>query len=656
MKSKWSNTEAKKYVGDLLSLRVYSSRLLGKEPELVLHGGGNTSVKVKEKNIFNETEDVLYMKGSGFDLATIQASGFAPVKLNIIRRMIALHGISDQQMVQIQRTALTNPSAPDPSIETVVHAIIPFVYVDHTHADAVITITNTDKGADKIEEIYGNKVLIIPYVKPGFPLAEKIHEFIKGKNLSRLDGMILLNHGVFTFDNNAKRSYEKMIDIVTKAEKYLEKHVKKIPPAKKKAKENLLELARIRKIVSTSSKQPVIALYDNGVPAVIFSNRNNIEKISGRGPLTPDHIIRTKQTPVIFGRNPSLELHSYEEKYFKYFKRNSSPGMICLDPAPRWAVWKNLGTISFGKTLKDAGIVSDIAAQTIKAISTAEALGGWKTLPEKDLFDIEYWELEQAKLKKKSTIAEFAGKIILITGAASGIGKSCVEMFSENGGVVAALDINPALKGLFGKNEILEIVCDVTDKDQIQQAVSQTIRKFGGLDIVISNVGIFTANKNIEEISEEIWDRSLNVNLTGHMKLLKSCIPFLKEGIDPAVVIIGSKNVPAPGPGAGAYSVAKAALTQLSRVAALELGKHGIRVNVVHPNAVYDTGIWTDEILKGRAKHYNISVEEYKTNNILKTSITSKDTARMIYAMAGKTFSKTTGSQIPVDGGNERVI
>lgn len=656
MKSKWSNTEAKKYAGDLLSLRVYSSRLLGKEPELVLHGGGNTSVKVKEKNIFNETEDVLYMKGSGFDLATIQASGFAPVKLNIIRRMIALHGISDQQMVQIQRTALTNPSAPDPSIETVVHAIIPFIYVDHTHADAVVTITNTDKGADKIEEIYGNKVLIIPYVKPGFPLAEKIHEFIKGKNLSRLDGMILLNHGVFTFDNNAKRSYEKMIDIVTKAEKYLEKHVKKIPPAKKKAKENLLELARIRKIVSTSSKQPVIALYDNGVPAVIFSNRNNIEKISGRGPLTPDHIIRTKQTPVIFGRNPSLELHSYEEKYFKYFKRNSSPGMICLDPAPRWAVWKSFGTISFGKTLKDAGIVSDIAAQTIKAISAAEALGGWKTLPEKDLFDIEYWELEQAKLKKKSTIAEFAGKIILITGAASGIGKSCVEMFSENGGVVAALDINPALKGLFGKNEILEIVCDVTDKDQIQQAVSQTIRKFGGLDIVISNVGIFTANKNIEEISEEIWDRSLNVNLTGHMKLLKSCIPFLKEGIDPAVVIIGSKNVPAPGPGAGAYSVAKAALTQLSRVAALELGKHGIRVNVVHPNAVYDTGIWTDEILKGRAKHYNISVEEYKTNNILKTSITSKDTARMIYAMAGKTFSKTTGSQIPVDGGNERVI
>ncbi len=656
MQSKWSDTEAKKRAGDPVQLRVYSSQLLGKEPDLVLHGGGNTSVKVKEKNVFNEPEDVLYMKGSGYDLAVIEASGFAPVKLDVLKRMIRLKGISDQQMVQIQRTALTNPSAPDPSIETVVHAIIPFTYVDHTHADAVVTITNTENGEKKIKEIYGNKVIIIPYVKPGFPLAEKMYELIKGKDLEQLDGMILLNHGVFTFDHEAKRSYEKMISIVTKAEKYLEKNAKPLPVQKGEGKENLPELAKIRKQVSLRFKKPVIALSDNSPTAYSFSKNKNIEKITGRGPLTPDHIIRTKRTPAILDGDPDGEIAEYEKNYLKYFKRNSTPGLICLDPAPRWAVWKNFGTISFGSTLKDASIVSDIAQQTVKAITTAEALGGWKALPEKDLFEIEYWELEQAKLKKKGANPAFAGKIALVTGAGSGIGKACTEMLADSGAVVAALDIDPSVKGLFSKKEILEIVCDATDKKQLQHAIQETVRKFGGLDIVVSNAGIFTGNENIEDMSDETWNKSLNVNLTSHMQLLKNCMPFLKEGVEPAIVIIGSKNVPAPGPGAGAYSAAKAGLTQLARVAALELGQYGIRVNVVHPNAVYDTGIWTDKVLKDRARHYNMTVEEYKTNNVLKTNITSKDVARMVCAMAGTTFGKTTGAQVPVDGGNDRII
>lgn len=656
MKSRWSDAEASKWAGNPLQLRVYSSRLLGSDPDLVLHGGGNTSVKILERNIFKEAEDVLYMKGSGFDLAVIDASGFAPVKLDVVQRMIKLKGLSDKDMVRIQRTALTDPGAPDPSIETVVHAIIPYTYVDHTHADAVVTITNTENGEEKIKQIYGDKVLIVPYVKPGFPLAEEIYGLIKGKNLDHLDGMILLNHGVFTFDNDAKRAYLKMINIVSKAEKYLQKNCKKLPVDTRKETENLYDLARIRNRVSLCFKKPVIALYNDSSAASSFSSIKGVEKITGRGPLTPDHIIRTKRIPAIFDTDFSSEIKEYEKNYLKYFKRNATPGLIMLDPAPRWAVWKKFGTVSFGHTLKEARIVYDIAAQTINAIGKGEALGGWKALPERDLFDIEYWELEQAKLKKQGKAASFAGKIILVTGAGSGIGRACVEMFADNGGVVAALDINPSIRGSFARKEVLEVVCDVTQQDQIQRAVEETVRKFGGLDIVVSNAGIFTANENIENMNSENWNKSLSLNLTSHMQLIKACTPVLKEGIEPAMVVVGSKNVPAPGPGAGAYSAAKAGLTQLVRVAALELGKYGVRVNVVHPNAVYDTGIWTDKVLKERAGHYRMTVEEYKANNVLRTNITSNDVAAMVLAMAGRTFAKTTGAQVPVDGGNERVI
>lgn len=656
MKSLWSDAEAAKYASDPVQLRAYTSRLLGQDADLVLHGGGNTSVKVKEKNLFGETEDIIYIKGSGWDLAVIEPPGFAPVKQSVLLRLISIKGLSDGEMVKQQRMALTNPAAPDPSIEAIVHAIIPFAYVDHTHADAVITITNTDKGEEKIKNIYGDKVLIIPYVKPGFSLAEKINELMQGKNLSSLDGMILLNHGVFTFDNDAKQSYHKMIDIVTKAENYLNEHAKGYVFSKGMAKENLLILARIRNKVSVSFNKPVIAILDNSAESFSFSTTNNIETISSRGPLTPDHIIRTKRIPAVLNTDPVIEISKYEHAYLDYYKRNATPGLVCLDPAPRWAIWKEHGTISFGPTLKDAAIVNDIVAHTIPSIAKAEAMGGWKALPEKDLFDIEYWELEQAKLNKKGNNPAFAGKIILISGACSGIGKACVEMFAAQGAVVAALDINRSMKGLFKKKEILELVCDATDKNQVKAAVEETVRRFGGIDIIVSNAGIFTPGENIENISDENWNKSIAVNQTAHLLLLKECIPYLKEGIEPSVVIIGSKNVPAPGPGAAAYSAAKAGLTQLARVAALELGKYGIRVNVVHPNAVYDTAIWTDEVLQNRAKHYNMSVDEYKKNNVLNISIVSSDVALMVVAMAGKTFGKTTGAQVPVDGGNERII
>ena len=260
------------------------------------------------------------------------------------------------------------------------------------------------------------------------------------------------------------------------------------------------------------------------------------------------------------------------------------------------------------------------------------------------------------EIKQEKASPEFQGKIALVTGAASGIGKACVEALVEKGAAVAALDVDPAINGMFGRDQVLELGCDVTSDAELNHAVQATVRRFGGLDIAVSNAGIFTANETIEQMNDDTWRRSMDVNLNSHQRLMKYCIPFLRHGIDPAIVIIASKNVPAPGPGASAYSAAKAGLTQLARVAAFELGADNIRVNTIHPNAVFDTAVWTDKVLQGRAKSYGMSVDEYKANNVLHTAVTSKDVANMVCAMAGKTFAKTTGSQVPVDGGNDRVI
>ncbi len=655
MKSSWNDKNAKKYSKNLLKMRVYTSRLLGQEEDLVLHGGGNTSVKIKERNIFGEKEDILYVKGSGWDLATIEEPGFAPVKLDALHDLAQLDQLSDMDMVKYQRMAMINPSAPNPSVEAILHGIIPHTFVDHTHADAVVVITNTSNGRQRIKEIYGKNMMIIPYVMPGFILAKTIYEMTKGIDWDKLDGMILLNHGVFTFDHDPKSSYEKMIKIVTKAENYLKVKGAKETKGGKRIKADPVRLAQIRKDVSELCGTPILSRLDNSHPSVGFSNLNSAKKISGRGPLTPDHIIRTKRTPVYFSNSHKKDLESFKKGYDSYYEKYNN-GEQKLDQAPRWAILPGCGTLSFGPSVKHVKIIEDISRHTKKAIAQAEKLGGWKALGQKDLFEMEYWSLEQAKLKKAAAPKSFQGKIALVTGAASGIGKACVESLVNKGAVVAALDINKNIVKCFSQKEVLGLYCDVTKSMDLSGCIKETVRHFGGLDMLVTNAGIFPKSAKIADMKDDLWEKSLSINVTSHQRLLQLCVTYLELGIDPAVVIIGSKNVPAPGPGASAYSVAKAGLTQLGRVAALELGAIGIRVNILHPNAVYDTGIWTDEILKARAKHYNLTVEEYKTNNVLKSEVTSKDVADLAVAMLGPLFSKVTGAQVPIDGGNDRVI
>ncbi|MDP7395756.1 MAG: bifunctional aldolase/short-chain dehydrogenase [Lentisphaeria bacterium] len=659
MKSLWDDAAAPAFADDPLQLRVYTSRLLGQEPALVMHGGGNTSVKMQVDHFFGEPEEVLCIKGSGWNLATIEAAGFAPVKLDVLQRLAQLEKLTDTEMVNVQRRAMTDPGAPNPSVEAILHAIIPGTFVDHTHADAVVALSNTPNGEAAVRDIYGGRVLVVPYVMPGFLLARMVYEMSRDLDWSALEGMILLNHGVFSFGDDARTSYERMIKLVSEAEDHLDRRgaLKAVTLADEPAAPADLEkLSRVRRKVSQARGGAVVAPLVTTAAARGFAGLDNVGAIANRGPLTPDHVIRTKQLPVIIGDDADRCIDQYATDYEAYFQAHTDGRLKILDPAPRWAVWPGVGTISFGRSMKEAGIVEDISRHTCRAIQWAEALGGWQALPARDLFDVEYWELEQAKLGKAGSEPPLQGRIALVTGAASGIGRACARELRGQGALVTGLDIDAAITGQWSGDDGLGVQCDVTDYAAVQAAVEATVRQFGGLDILVCNAGIFPPSCTIADMDADIWQKAIDINLTSSQRLMQLAAPYLKNGIDAAVVIIASKNVPAPGPGAAAYSVSKAGLTQLARVAAMELAPDGVRVNVLHPNAVFDTALWAPEILAARAEHYGMTIEQYKTNNLLGVEVTAADVAAMAAAMAGPLFRSTTGAQVPVDGGNERVI
>jgi rhamnose utilization protein RhaD (predicted bifunctional aldolase and dehydrogenase)/NAD(P)-dependent dehydrogenase (short-subunit alcohol dehydrogenase family) len=658
MKSLWSDSAAKAFPGDL-GQRVYTSRLLGANPELVLHGGGNTSVKTREKDFFGDPVDVIYVKGSGWDLATIEGAGFALVRMSALLKMAELKDLSDAEMVKQQRAAMLDPGAPTPSIEAILHAVIPQKFVDHTHANAVVALTNHAAGRAAVEEVYGSRMIVIPYVMPGFVLAREVAKALKKTDPRTVDGLILMNHGIFTFHDDARRSYELMIEHVTRAEDYLaSKAGKKFKLPTSKVTEDLAGLAEIRRRVSVLRGIPVIARLDQSPEAVGFSARADVADLATRGPLTPDHTIRTKRVPVVIGEDIGKSIDKYAADYAKYFAKHQK-GETMLTPDPRWAVWPGKGVISFGATVAEADIVRDIVTHTWRTIQVTEAAftGGWRALPAAKLFEIEYWDLEQAKLKKGGAAPAHQGKVAIVTGSAAGIGFACAETLAEQGAKVIGIDLSPEIESQMTSIGGVGIVANLTQDDVVLAAIQRAVREFGGIDIVVSNAGIFTAGAYLEELDSLNWDKSMAVNLTSHQKLLKYTIPYLKKGAkDPAIVLVGSRNVNAPGAGAASYSCAKAGLTQLCRVAALELAPFQVRCNIIHPDAVFDTKLWTPENLKRSAERYGMTVEEYKTRNLMKTEIKSKDIGRMVAAMASGLFGKTTGAQIPVDGGNDRVI
>jgi rhamnose utilization protein RhaD (predicted bifunctional aldolase and dehydrogenase)/NAD(P)-dependent dehydrogenase (short-subunit alcohol dehydrogenase family) len=657
MKSLWNDSEAAQFAGDLAQ-RVYTSRLLGRDAALVLHGGGNTSVKVREKNIFGEDEELLYIKGSGRDLETIDASGFSPCRLAPLLRLAQLPALSDPAMARELKCSLTNPAAPAPSVEAIVHALIPHKFVDHTHTDALIAVMNTPGGEARVSEIYGDRVVVVPYVMPGFKLARLVAEQFSKNATAKTVGIVLMNHGLFTFGETAKISYERMIELVTLAENYLEKKgAWKIqpPPAVESPRPLRQEIAQLRRDVSTVAGAPMLLMTHQDAACLHFARRADVAVITRQGPATPDHVLRTKRLPLV-GRDLAAYRAEYE-KYFQTHAANAGQKLRMLDAAPRVMLDHDIGLVTIGRTAKDASIANDIYRHTMEIISRATALGGWQALPAQDLFDVEYWDLEQAKLNSAGAPPKFAGEIALVTGAASGIGKACVESLLQRGAAVVGLDLNPAITSLWPRADFAGFVCDLSDETQIPAALEKAIRKFGGLDMLVLNAGIFPKAKPVAELETAAWRKVMQLNLDANFALLREAHPLLKLAPNGGrVVVIGSKNVPAPGPGVAAYSASKAAMNQLARVIALEWGGDKIRINSIHPNAVFDTGLWTEEVLAARAKSYGLTVAEYKTNNVLKVEVCSRDVAELAAEMCGALFAKTTGAQVPLDGGNERVI
>ena len=657
MKSRWDEKVAARYQGDLAQ-RVYSSRLLGSDPSLVLHGGGNTSVKILERNILGEEEWILHVKGSGWDLATIEAAGFSPVRMARLLGLARLPSLSDGQMTAEFKNNMIDASAPAPSVEAILHAILPHTFVDHTHADALIAITNTPHGTEHVREAYGDSVVIIPYVMPGFRLARLCAERFPAEAGPQTVGMVLMNHGLFTFGETARASYEMMIELVGRAEEYLARrnawHID-VASGSPYTPVPRAELAALRSAVSGAARAPMILASHTDEQSQDFARRGDLATIAQQGPATPDHVIRTKRLPMV-----GTDVSDYVAGYARYFEEQASTldgPLIMLDPAPRIVLSPELRMIAIGRTAKDAAIAEEVYRHTMEIILRATALESYQALPAADIFEVEYWDLEQAKLRRQGAPPPFAGEIALVTGAASGIGQACVAALLARGAAVVGLDLNPAIAETGGRPDLLGIVCDVSDEAAIGRALDQAVARFGGLDMLVLNAGIFPPSQRIAALPLPDWDRTFRVNLDANLVLLREAHPLLKLAPRGGrVAIIGSKNVPAPGPGAAAYSASKAALTQLARVAALEWGGDGIRVNVLHPNAVFDTGIWTDEVLAARATSYGLSVEDYKRNNVLRVEVTSRDVAELAAEVCGPRFAKTTGAQIPIDGGNERVI
>jgi len=657
MKSLWQDAEAARMEGGL-ALRVYTSRLLGRDKSLVLHGGGNTSLKLVERNRFGEEEAILYVKGSGWDLETIEPAGFSPVRLDPVKRLAGLERLSDPDMVNELVTHMLRATAPVPSVETILHACMPHKYVDHTHADAVLAITNTPDGDARIRAVYGDSVVVIPYLMPGFDLAQAVAREFARLATRKTIGIVLLKHGIFSFGDTAREAYERMIELVDRAERHLQENRAwdvVAPPSPARADVEALQIADLRRAVSSAAGFPAVLRVRTTTQTLGFARHPEVERLSQQGPATPDHVIRTKRTPML-GADVAAFARAYRE-YFDRHARQAREPKTMLDPAPRVILDPRFGLASVGRTARDARIVEEIYEHTIDVILRADALERYQALPAQEIFDVEYWDLEQAKLRKGGAAPMFCGEVAWVTGAASGIGRAAVTAFLARGAAVVGLDLDESVEALYDRPDYLGLRCDVRDAGMVKAALERTVQAYGGLDMLILNAGVFGATRSISELPSDEWRQVMAINVDANLLLMRACHPYLR--LAPRcgrVVVVGSKNVHAPGPGAAAYSASKAALNQLARIAALEWGTDGIRVNSLHPNQVFDTALWTDAVLTERARRYGMTVEQYKTNNVLRTEITSRDVAELAAEMCGPLFAKTTGAQLPVDGGNERVI
>lgn len=654
MKSNWDDSAAQLWQDDL-DEATFGTQTIGRHENLVLHGGGNSSLKSAVDDITGERVDVIYVKGSGWDMGSIERPGFAPLRLDRVRQLLEIEEISDSVLVNELKCASLDAGAPAASIEAPLHAMLPHRAVLHSHADAIVALTDQPDAEARVRAVFGDDVVVVPYVKPGFVLAKAVARAWADQATDATRGMVLLRHGLFTFGDSMRDAYLSHIDLITRAEDALGW----APVAHDGLRgladgDDRLALAQLRADVSAAAGRAMVAVSSRGRKSDAFLSEQSRAEAVLRGTATPDHVIRTKPSPLL-GR----DVQRYVAEYTAYYERNAGrhDGLQMLDPAPRYVLDPELGVVAFGATAKEAAAVHDIALHTMDVVTASEQSSSYRPVDEDDLFDVEYWELEQAKLRRAGKPADLAGRIAIVTGAASGIGRACAEHLLAQGAAVVGIDRSPDVRETFSSAAYRGVQCDVTDEAQIRSAVDAAVEAFGGIDIVVVAAGIFPESAPITSLSGDAWERTLAVNASSVRGLFAAVHPYLAlSPVGGSVVLVASKNVAAPGPGAAAYSASKAAVTQLARVAALEWAGDGIRVNIVHPDAVFDTALWTPELLAERAAKYGVTIEEYKRRNLLRTEVSSATVAAVVGTLCGAAYAATTGAQIPVDGGNERVI
>ena len=655
MQDRWDAVEAARWPGAVGEC-AYGSRLIGRETTLVLHGGGNTSVKAPWRDVTGENVEALYIKGSGWDLASIEPAGFAPLPLERMRALAELETLGDREMMAELSAARLDPAAPQPSVETLLHAALPHVAVQHSHADAILTLTNLADGEARVRDLYGDRVVVVPYVMPGFDLARAVADLWEREGSDEHAGMVLLSHGLFTFGDTTREAYARHVELITRAEDELDRVAPvTIPSTSPLPVPDPVTIAELRRDVSRVAGRPMVLSRDAGNAVRALVRHPEVERLTQQGPLTPDHVIRTKRVPLL-GRDVETFAAAYREEFARFAHRGRTE-LTMVDPAPRVVLDPDLGMLTAGPTAKDAAIAADIYQHTVDVLLRAEALGGYRALAPEHYFDLEYWELEQAKLAGGGPPAPLAGEVAVVTGAASGIGRACATALLERGSAVIGIDADEAIVDTFDGPAYVGLTADVTDPAQVRTALRDGVDRFGGVDLAVHAAGIFGPSHPIAGHDPEGWRSVLAVNLDATVAVLGALQPLLARAPRHGrLVLIGSRNVLAPGPGAVAYSTSKAGATQVARVAALEWASDGIRVNVVHPDAVFDTALWSDELLAARAERYGLSVDEYKRRNLLGIELRSVDVARVVADLVDPAYRGVTGAQVPIDGGSDRVV
>ena len=676
MKSLWSDADAadavSRYaalgVDAAMALRVYSSRLLGGDARLVLHGGGNSSLKTSEADLLGDRVPVLRIKGSGWDLATLEPAGMPAVRLEPLRRARALPALSDLDMVNLLRTNLLDAGAPSPSVEVLTHAFLPHAFVDHTHSRAVLALTAQSDGEGRCREAFGDRAGVVPYVMSGLPLARAAAEVYEAN--PKVEGLILLRHGLFTFGADARESYERMIALVTLAEERLAKGRRTLVSVSHPTTPSPADIGPVLRGVLAEDLgdgdwRRWLLDFRNSSETLAYVNSPELERMAATGVVTPDHVIRTKGWPLIvappadgdldaFAGTVRTAVAAYGERYRAYVDRHNAgqtPPKIPLDAVPRVILLPGLGLFGVGRTAADAAIAADIAESAAGTILDAEAVGSFRSIAESDLFAMEYWSLEQAKLGR-DTEKPLARQVVLITGGAGTIGFATGAAFAREGAEVALLDLDEtaavAAAAKLGRHA-LGLGADVTKPEQVRAAFDRVCARFGGVDIVVSNAGIALPGR-IGDLDEAVLRRSFEINFFAHQTVSQNAVRVMRrQGTGGCLLYNVSKQAVNPGPDFGAYGLPKAATLFLVRQYALDHGRDGIRANGVNADRIR-SGLLTPEMIAKRSTARGLSERDYMAGNLLSREVSAEDVAQAFVHQA--MALRTTASITTVDGGN----